>query len=92
MPISTSCFQIMEHHGLHSLQDKFVGSLNLPIRLWVRCGLWLMLNAKIRIISGKLCSFELCFIICQNFSGHAESIRTLVEQTIMNSLSFRSVV
>jgi hypothetical protein len=33
-----------------------------------------MLNAKICTTSGKFCSFEPCSIICQNSSGHVESV------------------
>jgi hypothetical protein len=70
----------MEHPGLHSLHDKSVGSLNLPIRLWVCYGWWLMLNAKIRTTFGKLCSFELCSLICQNTFGHAESVYDALQE------------
>jgi hypothetical protein len=38
MPISASYSQIIEHSDLHSLQDKSIGSLNLPICLRVRRG------------------------------------------------------
>jgi hypothetical protein len=33
-----------------------------------------MLNAKLHTTSSKLCPFELCSIIYQNSSGHAESV------------------
>jgi hypothetical protein len=39
-----------------------------------------MLNAKIRTTSGKFCSFELCSIICQNSSGHAESVYDALQE------------
>jgi hypothetical protein len=39
-----------------------------------------MLDAKIRTTSDKLCSFKLCFIICQNSSGHAESIYDALQE------------
>jgi hypothetical protein len=64
----------MEHSDLYSLQDKSVGSLNLHVHLWVRCGRWLMMDAKICTTPDKLCSFELYSIICQNYYGHTESV------------------
>jgi hypothetical protein len=39
-----------------------------------------MLNAKIRITFGKLCSFELCSIICQNSSGHTKSVYDALQE------------
>jgi hypothetical protein len=33
-----------------------------------------MLDAKIHTTPDELCSFELCPIVCQDSSGHAESI------------------
>jgi hypothetical protein len=34
----------------------------------------MILNAKIHTTSDKLCSFELCPVICQNSFGHIESV------------------
>jgi hypothetical protein len=47
-----------------------------------------MLNAKIRTISGKLCFFELCSIICQNSSRHAESIYDALHELDRNLLGY----
>jgi hypothetical protein len=39
-----------------------------------------MLNVKIRTTSGKLCSFELCSIICHNSSRHTESVYDVLQE------------
>jgi hypothetical protein len=39
-----------------------------------------MLNAKIYTTSGKLCSFELCFVIYQNSFGHTESVYDALQE------------
>jgi hypothetical protein len=39
-----------------------------------------MLDAKIHTTSDKLCSFELCTIVCQNSSGHAKSVYDTVQK------------
>jgi hypothetical protein len=49
-------------------------TLGLPIRMWVRYRSGLMLDAEIRATSDELCSFELYTIVCQDSSGHTESI------------------
>jgi hypothetical protein len=39
-----------------------------------------MLDAKIRATSNELCPFELCTIVYQNSSGHAESVYDALQE------------
>jgi hypothetical protein len=47
-----------------------------------------MLNAKIRTTSSKLGSFELCSVICQNSSGHTESIYDALQELDCHLLGY----
>jgi hypothetical protein len=39
-----------------------------------------MLDAKIRTTPDKLCSFELCSVVCQNFTGNVESVYDALQE------------
>jgi hypothetical protein len=47
-----------------------------------------MLDVKIRTTSDKLRSFELCTIVCQNYSEHAKSVYNALQELDRCLLSY----